>query len=78
MYQFTLYDLSDVAFEAYKKSFEMHMIENIEKKNRTVSWFEYIYKFQDGLSIHEFVAKNMDDSKRQQGILQQRDVRKTD
>lgn len=32
MYQFTLYDLSDVAFEAYKKSFEMHMIENIEKR----------------------------------------------
>ena len=32
MYQFTLYDLSEVAFEAYKKSFEMHIMEDIERK----------------------------------------------
>ncbi|WP_333640938.1 hypothetical protein [Mesotoga prima] len=32
MYQFTLYDLSDASFEAYKKSFETHITEDISKR----------------------------------------------
>jgi len=32
LYQFTLYDLSDTSFEAYKKSFEAHIIDDIEKR----------------------------------------------
>mgnify|MGYP006885999287 CR=1 FL=1 len=32
LYQFTLYDISDTSFEAYKKSFETHIVEDIEKR----------------------------------------------